>query len=925
MRWHLIFITLGIAKWGCQAETPTTARVTSQGHQGETGEGQTEEQGGEAIRQNIGFATIRVQRLGSLHGSHDKFFAVSALPVLEISRYVVTLKALLESAKHYYTPAYVSGNPYRSGQNHLHKYKYFDDNGSVRTAHAFDDSTPEKESETAHAKELFRGEKTKSFTSLLDEKIEESNWYWEELLSAHSLFSQAHLEHEDTKILKTFMETSHIHSKKHFGDKLSDISTVPWTAEPNRDTFEMELTHQYAEVVLSMTKYNFNETATLFHDHFSKEAAERTPEKTFIAPFQSQKAFLLPKSCTAGKAKYIKNCFPPHKNRKVFADPPSREINKRSFLFEYQAQRKNQSVNYLFEARRFFVKRQIFVALGFLVSAIAGACYASYKFNSVSKLTKTLGSADAKLQALHHQFEISNKNFQIIQEKLSHIFVAVSHAAKYITALNRDVLFIVLIERSNIAARLIQKLINDLQMSFLAIREEKFPVALMGSEHLKATFADMEVKVKEKGLQFFSKNINHLYSVDCTSFYYDLVPFVLCPIPLKSSLEKPYDAFLIPQQQFYLHGIIYELNLREKVVFTNGAELVKIHSEADFNRHCRIFEDDEKTKFISCRNQRFNIYSTFPTNSTDFSCQEKILKEQLDKLTPTCPLKMSYRPEIIQDKFFGKYSLYPLYRGSLSIFCSTRDGQGDRNVQFEALEPVDFELNQGCYAKTRHSTLFRGDSLAAYSEADTLNVGLQPEHLLTDALLDYVKARKNIESSHGVWDELLEAEGLPSLATGKAYIGDLNSKWQAKTHVEQTAFNVIYIITSLILFSISFVLCIYYRHAWVRWLRRCRRPTCCQREEVEEAPEEPEVPRHKRYREERRRQGQTPSKTVTFDHTTEVTEPSDSSQLPTVDPNFGSTESEIGRTFLRTINRGDLPPDNPLRVAARRHIFRPRK
>ena len=914
MRWFLVVFALGIAGGGCE----TTSGTSTTGP-GESGEGLPEEEAGEEIRQNTGFATIRVQKLGSLHGSNDKFFAVSALPVLEISRYVVTLKALLESAKHYYQPAYVSENPYKAGHPHLQGHKYFDENKSVLTAHQYDDSSPEKAVETAHTKELFRGEKTKAFESLLDEKIAESNWYWEELISAHSIFSQSHAEPENTKILENFMKTSHTHTKSHFGTKLTETSTAAWTQEPDRATFEKTLRHQYAEIVLSMTKYEFNVTSTLFRDHFSQEESLRTPAKTFVEPFQAQKAFNLPKSCRAGLTGYIKNCFPQHKNRKVFADPPSRNRDKRSFSFEYEAAKRRQSVNYLFEARRFFVKRQIFIALGFLVSAIAGAAYASYRFNSVSKMTKTLGSADAKLQALHHQFEISNENFQLIQEKLSHIFVTVSHAAKYITSLNRDVLFLVLLEKSDIAARLIQKLITDLQMSFLSIREEKFPVALMGSKHLKATFTDMQVKVKEKGLQFFSKNINHLYGVDCTSFYYDLIPYVLCPIPLKSSLEKPFDAYLIPQQQFYLHGIIYELNLREKVVFTNGEELVRIHSEADFNRHCRIFEDDEKSKFISCRNQRFNIYSTFPTNSSDFSCQEKILKRQLDNLTPTCPLKMNYRPEIIQDKFFGKYSLYPLYRGSLSIFCATQDGQGDQNIQFEAQQSIDFELNQGCYAKTRHSTLFRGDTLAAYSESDTLNVELQPEHLLSDSLLDYVKARKNIESSHGVWDELLEAESLPSLTSGRAYIGDLNSKWEARTSVEQTAFNVIYVISSLIVFFICFVLCFCYRHIWMRWLRGCRHPTCCQGEDAEEAPEEPEVPRHRRYKEERRQQKQTASKAVTFEENEEVTE-QDSSR-----PNFGSTESEIGRTFLRTINRGNLPPDNPLRVAERRHIFRPKK
>ena len=104
----------------------------------------------------------------------------------------------------------------------------------------------------------------------------------------------------------------------------------------------------------------------------------------------------------------------------------------------------------------------------------------------------------------------------------------------------------------------------------------------------------------------------------------------------------------------------------------------------------------------------------------------------------------------------------------------------------------------------------------------------------------------------------------------------------------------------------------------MRWLRGCRHPTCCQGEDAEEAPEEPEVPRHRRYKEERRQQKQTASKAVTFEDE-EVTE-QDSSR-----PNFGSTESEIGRTFLRTINRGNLPPDNPLRVAERRHIFRPKK
>ena len=92
MRWFLVVFALGIAGGGCE----TTSGTSTTGP-GESGEGLPEEEAGEEIRQNTGFATIRVQKLGSLHGSNDKFFAVSALPVLEISRYVVTLKALLES------------------------------------------------------------------------------------------------------------------------------------------------------------------------------------------------------------------------------------------------------------------------------------------------------------------------------------------------------------------------------------------------------------------------------------------------------------------------------------------------------------------------------------------------------------------------------------------------------------------------------------------------------------------------------------------------------------------------------------------------------------------------------------------------------------------------------------------------------------
>ena len=135
------------------------------------------------------------------------------------------------------------------------------------------------------------------------------------------------------------MKTAHTHTKTHFGTKLKETSEKTWSAEPDRDSFEMTLKHQYAEIVLSLTKYAFNETSTLFHDHFSQEETKRTVEKTFTAPFQTQKAFKLPKSCKAGKTGYIKNCFPQHKNRKVFADPPSRKISKRSFLFEYEAKR----------------------------------------------------------------------------------------------------------------------------------------------------------------------------------------------------------------------------------------------------------------------------------------------------------------------------------------------------------------------------------------------------------------------------------------------------------------------------------------------------------------------------------------------------------------------------------------------------------